>query len=50
MPWLASDKRENSTSGLFKKRRQALLVSAVNGKRRVAFPPTGIITLIFSGA
>jgi len=26
-----------------------LLVSAVRGKRRVALPPTGIITLKFSG-
>jgi hypothetical protein len=49
MPWLAKDKRENSTNGLLSKRRQALLVSAVNGKRRVAFPPTGMITLSFSG-
>jgi hypothetical protein len=50
IPWFANDKRENSTSGLLSKRKQALLVSAVNGKSRVAFPPTGIITRIFSGA
>ena len=46
----AKDKRENSTRGLLSKRKQALLVSAVNGRRRVALPPTGMITLIFSGA
>lgn len=50
MPWLARDSRENSTSGLFRRRRQALLVSAVRGRRRVALPPTGMMTLIFSGA
>ena len=49
MPWVASEKSENSTSGLFSIRRHALLVSAVRGRRRVALPPTGIIARIFSG-
>ncbi len=50
IPWLASESSEKSTNGRFRKRRHALLVSAVSGKRRVAFPPTGMITLSFSGA
>ena len=40
----------NSTSGLLRRRRQALLVSAVSGRSRVAFPPTGMMTRILSGA
>ena len=40
----------NSTSGRLSSRRHALLVSAVSGSSRVAFPPTGIITWILSGA
>jgi hypothetical protein len=50
MPWLARDRSENSTNGLFSSLRAALLVSAVSGRRRVAFPPTGIITRSLSGA
>jgi hypothetical protein len=49
IPWLASDNKENSTRGRFSSRRQALLVSAVRGSKRVAFPPTGIMTRIRSG-
>ena len=40
----------NSTSGRLSRRMHALLVSAVRGSSRVAFPPTGIMTLIFSGS
>lgn len=50
MPWRARDKSENSINGLFKRRMHALLVSAVSGNRRLALPPTGIITLSLSGA
>ena len=50
MPWLASETSEKSTSGLLSSRRHALLVSAVKGRSRVAFPPTGIMTRSFSGA
>ncbi len=48
-PCEAKENRENSTSGLFSSRRQALLVSAVKGISRVAFPPTGTMTRILSG-
>jgi hypothetical protein len=49
IPCDAKESSENSTSGLLSNRRQALLVSAVNGNKRVALPPTGMMTRIFSG-
>jgi hypothetical protein len=50
IPCLASGNKEKSINGLFSNRRQALLVSAVSGSNRVAFPPTGMMTLNLSKA
>ena len=45
MPCRARQSRLISMRGRFSRRMQAFDTSAVNGRRRFAMPPTGIITL-----